>query len=319
MLRALQAIVLATLLQLSGCAHTLNPDDALAVVPYSLERDGRFVVGVELDYRGPFDFVVDSAATISMVTGEPLDELQLPLVPGRTVMIHGMVGSDEVSLYDVESLRMGDETWSNAVLAHIPEETNATARIDGILGVDFLSRYGVGFAAGERVLRLYAPHILARRAYRGWTSIPLEPRVVGGSRQPLYFLKIRIGSRELSALLDIGSGENIINSAAARFLNVIPLGLNGFTILSGPLTGVEVRARFASPVVAEDVRWRNRTFLIADVEIFETLEHGDTPLAIMGASFFNDRDFVIDFTRDRLLVRDSRTDVDRPGQRVPGQ
>ena len=71
--------------------------------------------------------------------------------------------------------------------------------------------------------------------------------------------------------------------------------------------------------VAEDIRWRNSTFLIADVEIFETLEHGSKPLAIMGAGLFSGRDFVIDFTRNRLLVRNSKTDVNQPEQRVSRQ
>ena len=44
-----------------------------------------------------------------------------------------------------------------------------------------------------------------------------------------------------------------------------------------------------------------------------------TPLAIMRAGLFSDRDCAIDFTRNRLLVRNSKTDVNRPEQRVSRQ
>ena len=56
-----------------------------------------------------------------------------------------------------------------------------TSGIDGILGVDFLRRYAVGFSTRDRVIRLYPPDLVARRNYRGWTSVPLEPEYIGDS------------------------------------------------------------------------------------------------------------------------------------------
>ena len=49
--------------------------------------------------------------------------------------------------------------------------------------------------------------------------------------------------------------------------------------------------------------WRNRIFLIGDFEIFEALEISSKPIAIAGTSFFQTRDFIIDFARKRLLVK----------------
>ena len=49
--------------------------------------------------------------------------------------------------------------------------------------------------------------------------------------------------------------------------------------------------------------WRNRTFLVGEFPLFEVLDVRRNPFAIAGTSFFKRRDFIIDFARERLLVR----------------
>ena len=65
----------------------------------------------------------------------------------------------------------------------------------------------------------------------------------------------------------------------------------------------------AMEVRTAGIRWRNEVFLVADLEIFETLQHDDTPLVILGSGFFNQRDFVIDFVRNRLLIKVAMDEV----------
>ena len=49
--------------------------------------------------------------------------------------------------------------------------------------------------------------------------------------------------------------------------------------------------------------WRNRVFLVGEFPIFETLGLERSPAAIAGADLFGKRDFIVDFTRRRLLVK----------------
>ncbi len=51
------------------------------------------------------------------------------------------------------------------------------------------------------------------------------------------------------------------------------------------------------------LRWSRNTFIIADYQIFSALGLEDRPMAIVSADLFSRRDFVIDFARQRLLVR----------------
>jgi hypothetical protein len=84
----------------------------------------------------------------------------------------------------------------------------------------------------------------------------------------------------------------------------VSIALRDDELLSGAIASVPVVAHFRIPEVTTGrVRWRNEQFTIADLEIFTTLMHDATPFAILGAVFFTQRDFIIDFTRSRLLVR----------------
>ncbi len=141
--------------------------------------------------------------------------------------------------------------------------------------------------------------------------MPLEPRRIAESREPLYFFEMEIGGRAMPALFDLGAGFNVINPPGARYLRLAPVRIGPDSELSGVLGTAPVLARLQSEVTTSGARWRNEEFLIAGVEIFSTLRYEDRPLALVGAELFNQRDFVIDFVRNRLLVKVAMDEVAR--------
>jgi len=300
----LKVFVLTTVLVLCGCVRALNQDGALTIVPYELEESGRIIVEVRIDDQGPFRFALDTAASISFVFGELRDKLQLVAEAENSVTVHGLNDSGQFPVLSVNRLQVGRESWNDVKIVSIPRVTDATSTIDGVLGIDFLRRYAVGFSSQDRVLRLYPPSLVRNRSYKNWASVPLTPRSIGESREPLYFMDIEIEGKTLPALFDLGSGQNIINWAAARSLGVMPVSPEGYAFLSGALAGAIVKVRFESQEeTTQGIGWRNESFLIADLEVFSTLLYDDRPLAILGSGLFNQRDFVIDFVRNRLLVK----------------
>lgn len=309
--RALKAALLAINALLCGCAATLNRQDALTVVPYDLQDSGRIVVDVRIDDRGPFPFALDTAASISFIYDAVRSELGLEVEPDASANVHGVVASGRFPLVKVDRLQLGRETWSDARLVSLPGEKGATSGLAGILGIDFLRRYGVEFSTRDRAVLLYSPALISSRSYRGWASVPLEPRTIRASSEPLFFFEVEIGGHAVPALFDLGAGLNVINRPGARFLRLVPGTVDKDTVLSDALETRPILAQMGSQEVATArVRWRNEQFLIADLEIFSTLMREDSPLAIIGSGLFNQRDFVIDFTRNRLLVRVAMDEVD---------
>lgn len=307
----MKAIFSAIGLVLCGCARTLSQEGALTVVPYDLQDSGRIIVDVQINDRGPFPFALDTAASISFIFDKVRNELGLETVPETSATVRGLVASGRFPLVGVDRLQVGSEIWSDIELVSLPGETDATAGIAGILGIDFLRRYGVGFSTRDRVVHLYPPHLVRNRSYIGWASVPLAPFSIGESTEPLYLLEVEIGGRTLPALFDLGAGLNMMNPSGARFLRLVPADAEESTVLSDVLESTPLLVRLKSEAVTTaDIHWQNEEFLIADLEIFSTLMRKDSPLAILGAGLFNQRDFVIDFDRNRLLVRVAMGEVD---------
>ena len=299
----LRIIGLAPVFVLWGCASVLDEDGALAIAPYDIEENGRIVVEAQVNGQGPFAFALDTGASISVVFDEVRNELELEPVPGKSVVIHGVLASGNFPLLNISRLAVGREVWADPRIALLPGDTSATSGIDGILGVDFLRRYAVGFSTRDRVIRLYPPDLVARRTYRGWTSVPLEPEYIGDSGAALYFFEIEIGGQRIPALFDLGAGLNMINWAAARSLGLEPVDVRDDDLLAGAIESAPVVARFRfDEVTTGRIRWRDEEFTVAELEIFSTLTPGRTGCAILGAELFTQRDFIIDFTRRRLLV-----------------
>ena len=307
--------VAAAAMMLLGCAAMLDQDGALALAPYRVQDNGRIVVDVNVNGDGPFDFALDTGASISVIHDGLRKQLALQPDPGRTVIIHGAVTSGRFPLLSVDRIAVGREGWVNPRVASMPGKTPAGRGIDGILGVDFLQRYAVGFSTRERVIRLYPPELVGSRTYRGWTSVPLEPEYFGSSGAALYLFEIDIGKQKIPALFDLGAGLNVVNWAAARSLGLEPADLTGDESFSGAIDTTDAVGRFrADKVKTGRVRWRDEEFSVADLEVFETLVNGDAPYAILGAGLFKRRDFIIDFARRRLLVKIAMHESDVPDE-----
>ena len=304
-------IPLVAVFILSGCATTLDLDGALTVVPYRIEGDGRIVVEAAVNGAGPFEFILDSAATISAVFDGLSDQLSLEILPGQTVRIRGVVASGEFSLLDVAHLTIGTETWDKPRLVLLPSGSEAAGDLDGVLGVDFLARYAVFFSASDRVIRLYPPDLVARQSYRGWSSIPLIVRSISRDGPVVYVIDIEIDGHGIPAVFDLGAGVNMINWKGARSLGIIVPLKRKNQIIVGAIETMTFLARLdAREVTTAGIRWRNEIFAIADLGIFETLMIADRPTAILGAALFTQRDFIIDFQRNRLLVNVGQQEVD---------
>lgn len=307
----LYSLAFVALTVLCGCAGVLELDDAIAVTPYRIDPSGRIVVDANINSRGPYDFVLDTGSSISAVFGEVSDALSLNAVPDMKVIVHGAVASGTFPLLDVAQLEVAGATWPEPRFVRLPGVTDAGAGIDGILGLDYLQHYAIGFVAGERIVRLYEPETVAKRSYRGWASVPFTSRRIGENGAALLFIDVTIDGWEVPAVFDLGAGLNMINWPGAGTLGIDKERLRLDQVLSGALQGDLRMARLDADVVrTAGIRWHNEAFAIADLDIFEIFGLEDRPAAILGAALFTQRDFVIDFARGRLLVNVSRAQLD---------
>lgn len=300
--------LLVALFLAAGCADQLVLDDdgALLVIPHEVGSQGHIIVKTMINDHGPYRFALDTGASISVVFDKTREEAGLELRAGEQVLVHGMIGSGHFPLTTVTELKVGKESWRNARLASLPGNRQVPTEIDGILGVDFLSRYAVGVSAEERVVRLYPPELVSNRSYSGWHSIPMRKLQVGDGTAFAYSINLEINKIPIPAILDLGAGFNLMNWRAAGAIRVKPKGAMSRKVIYGAVEDARIVAELdVEKLRVASLHWRHRTFFISKFSIFEVLELENKPAAIVGPAFFKDRDFVIDFVRNRLLISKS--------------
>ena len=289
----------------SGCAAplVLDDDNAAVVIPLVLGRDGHVIVQAMIDGHGPFRFALDTGASISVIFDFALERAELELVEEERIAIQGMVGVGAFPLATIADLTIGSESWTDARVAIMPGNNAVSNQFDGILGIDFLRRYAVGVSARDQVVHLYPPQLVSERSYRGWTSILMRELQIGAGDAALYTINLHINEKEIPAFLDLGAGSNLMNWHTARAIPVRPDKSERGTELLGAISAVPVTAELeVDRFRIENIVWRNSTFLISDFPIFEALGLHESLIAIIGPGLFKQRDFVIDFERQRMLI-----------------
>jgi hypothetical protein len=303
------ALLLALFLA-AGCANelVLDEDGAVAVIPHRVGSAGHIVVETMLNGRGPFMLALDTGATISAVFDKAGAEEVLELIPGETINVLGMTGYGRFPVARIAQFSVGRETWSAARVAVMPGDTRLAVEIDGVLGIDFLSRYAIHYSQQDKTLRFYPRELVRERDYQGWNTIPLYDLKVGADHLSLYGFDIYIDAVRIPVLFDLGSSANLMNRRAAKSLDIRP---------SLPRDRADVRGAFGKPVVVVElmvwrmkiagVTWHRRSFLIGEFPIFDVLDLGNRPLAVAGTDMFRQHDFIIDFAGKRILARSKST------------
>ena len=301
--------LLATLILASGCGSTLVLDDdgALIVIPHETGSQGHIIVEAMINDQGPFRFALDTGASISVIFDQTREKAGLDLVTGKRVIVAGMVGIGDFPISSIANFKVGSESWTNARVASLPALDDVPLEIDGILGIDFLSRYAVGVSPGDQVVRLYPPTLVSERSYWGWASIPMRQLQIGRGNATAYTINLHINKITIPALLDLGAGANLMNWHAARAIRVRPTKPASKNRIFGAVGVVPIIAQLdVRELMIENIRWRRQTFLISDFSIFEVLGLVNKSFAIVGPGLFKERDFVIDFERNRMLLSSSK-------------
>ena len=292
---------------LASCATVLDEDGALTVVPYQMLPNGQIVVETVLDGHGPLDFAIDTAASISVIRDDVRTDLRIGVLPEPRVMIQGMLSSRQFPLADIRSLQLGQELVFDPRVASLPRDTEAFRGIDGILGVDILKRYAVGFSAQDGVVRLYPPELVSARSYVGWRPIPLRPEYFGNTGAAVFIFDVEIRGQRIPALLDLGAGFNLISTVTARSLGLRPRKPVIKEEMSGAIETAQIAGRLQlKKVNAGAVHWYNVEFTVLEVDLFNEFKYGFSPRIILGSRMFTKRDFIIDFARQRLLIKTAR-------------
>jgi predicted aspartyl protease len=275
----------------------------LADLPYHVGSDGRVATDVFVNGQGPFRFLLDTAASRSMMFEHLRARLGLATTGDRPLTVYGMQNIGTAMPVLVEELRLSNETIRGLPMGVLPDDSDPA---DGLLGMDALSNYVMVLDRARLRLKLLAPDNETDAVFHSWPSVSLVRRPIKDATANLWLMRASVSGVSVTSLLDMGSGMTILNWNAAEQL--------GLRRANFPREGIPQKLRDAlgtvEPVVfAKHLTiwlggrvFTDQTVLVANVNVFRYFHLDQGPAAIIGSGLLKDNSLAIDFARQRLYL-----------------
>lgn len=282
----------------------------VATVPYRIDYEGWYTVPVTVNGEGPFDFIIDTGATATVVFRNLADRqgMQLTDKPPRRIL--GLVGAERLPVYAIGDLEIGGQTLLRHDSPVIEDWAADRATPQGVLGLDFLARYSIVFDARQRTISFYSPETAPPEKIPKWRRAALKGDDFGQGAGEIYRLTAWLEGHPIPFILDLGASGTIVNYAALRKL-VSGVRINE-TRETGFSTGTRLNDIFDETEKARLVRigsvrvgsarWRKRTYVVYNAPIFAELGVDRQPMGFFGSDNFIGRSFIIDFPNREILV-----------------
>lgn len=132
-------------LSLPGATTTASSTSTLTA-PLTIQRGANnatlAIAPVYFGGKGPFHFIVDTGASVSLIRGDLARELALP-PSGSRQRVSGVGGDEQITFVDVSHWHVGKIPLPNTSIGSgaLPL-TTGDSNLDGLLGSDIWSQFG---------------------------------------------------------------------------------------------------------------------------------------------------------------------------------
>ncbi len=259
------------------------------------DEQGRVLVDVRVRGEGPFPFLLDTAASRTVMYRTLVSMLELEAVPFKSRRVMTATGAREMQLYRIGEFEALGKTLNVKETVAMPDPS--VEGIAGILGIDLLR--GHQMILDRTGARLEDDRNLRRES--DW--LDLKARAVGyGS----LAVTVVIEGVEIHALVDTGSGKTVLNGPALKALEKL---LPGSVNEGGASVSASGRSMAASMIDVPGLAigpWQlpAQRLVSAHLPIFSTFGASRAPAMILGMDVLLQADTVaMDFRRWRMLVR----------------
>lgn len=266
-------------------------------VGFASSPRGHVLVPVSIDGSDPLVFVLDTGAGRTSVTPSLVEKLGLEEVPGERAATLGVHGKSENPIVKIQSVAVGEVHVDdvNAIVLDLEHITRGDWHVDGILGMDFLTRFDVRLDFEAKLVSFYS-------AASTRSSCVVCPEGIDGIEfetiNPGFIvLPATLDAMPVSAVLDSGSGHSGINLNAATALGVnlppttpgTPTG-HGFGLQTGPV-------RIGDATLSE-----RATFHVMNHPVMDSLGLTNRPTMLLGTDQLRDRTVTICYGLRTLFV-----------------
>ena len=205
----------------------------------------------------PASLVLDTGSNVTMLSGKAANRLGVAWDEDAPLPVTGAGGTADAFAATIPSLALGGDVASDV---EVLMAQGLPPMIDGVLGIDVLTDYGVDLDVPHRRLVLYRARSCSD-ALPPWT-VPFT-RLPANQQQSGHLLTpVELAGRPLSGLLDTGAAGTVVRLAAAWDADVTEATLrayparraysldgNGVDVLEQPVVYVADLPPFAEDLV----------------------------------------------------------------------
>jgi hypothetical protein len=230
-------------------------------VKFRVAKD-MIVVPVTINGAGPFDFLVDTGSTDTIIDRKLAEELHLP--SAGTMILETAEGKAVTSLIQTDSVSMGGATVRGLNLGVVNNYANILPKVRGSVGEDFLGSFDL-LIDNRRHLIHFEPSggLLADRLTGEHLPLSLNGSYEGELTRNRLVVVGRIhelGNKNVNLLLDSGTPSTVLFTT-----------LNTSTLVSGAslsysLGGIFGNGSLVDPQTARFLRLGEKVFI--DLTIF---------------------------------------------------
>lgn len=274
----------------------------------------RVGAAVMINGQGPFIFVIDTGAGVTSVADTVAAALALP--PREPLIVHGITAAARTESVGVDRLQLRGLSFQDLQCPVLPREQLAA---DGLLGLDVLGRFRLGFDVIRRsaTLSRRGTRIVMGGANQIGSRIQGDRiRSVRGRFGQLILGQTQIDGVSAAAFVDSGAQYSIANEALRRAVQARQDSGSRFArqVQLYGVTGQSLPARLAR---VDDLRLgRSRlgatNLLFADLHCFHTLQLADRPALLIGADLLSRfRQVTMDFPNNAIAFEGLRRKTTR--------
>jgi len=264
------AVLVGVALSLAGCAGPTRS----ASTPLARDTNGRPTLAVTVDGKGPFAFVLDTAAERTFVQHRLADSLGLATAPLVRVNVQATGGNGVGRMLWARQLASALFSRGLEPVFELPNAGVTSA--DGILGMNVFegARLALDFGAAAASVGPSGP------MPAGWTGV--RARIEKGD---LVIVPVLVDGVKAEACVDTGARRTMGNLALARALG---FGEGDARLVpTTPVTGASTDsvAAWTAPVGAitcASTRFTGAQVTFADAPVFARMMPGGGPALVLG-------------------------------------
>lgn len=144
-----------------------EPTPQIVTAKIRLDDLSMIIVPVSINGAGPYDFVLDTGSSKTIVDRKLAEKLGLPLLGDNNVV--GALATTRMSVVRVNSLTVAGATVQGGEVFSSDRPATVNGKVRGVLGEDFLRNFDVLIDYRHQSIRLSLPLAPWRR--RRWENI----------------------------------------------------------------------------------------------------------------------------------------------------